>query len=99
MTQPRVAQTPSELIGYLAGIAHVSEEHLRRLCRKELGRSPMQHLTFLRLRQARHLLATTPDKIESVATAVGFKNMFGFSNTFKAWIGIRPSDFRKSPSS
>src|SRR5687767_14739065 len=28
MTQPRVAQTPSELIDYLAGIAHVDGERL-----------------------------------------------------------------------
>lgn len=80
----------------LAAIAHLSDEHLRRLCRKDLGRSPMQHLTFIRLQHARHLLATTNDKIESIANAVGFKSTFGFSNTFKAWIGLRPSDFRKS---
>ena len=79
----------------LAGIAHVSEEHLRRLCRKELGRSPMQHLTFLRLQRARHLLATTDDKVEAIANSVGFKNTFGFSNTFKSWIGVRPSEFRR----
>lgn len=80
----------------LAGIAHVSEEHLRRLCRKELGRSPMQHVTFLRLQKARHLLATTEEKIESVATEVGFKSTFTFSNTFKNWIGVRPSDYRRT---
>jgi AraC-like DNA-binding protein len=84
-------------LGDLAAIAYVSEEHLRRLCRKELGRSPVQHLTFLRLQRARHLLATTPDKIESIANDVGFKSMFGFSNTFKSWIGVRPSEFRKNP--
>lgn len=81
----------------LASIAHVSEEHLRRLCRKELGRSPMQHVTFLRLQKARHLLATTTDKVESVATEVGFKSTFSFSNTFKSWIGVRPSDYRRTP--
>ncbi len=79
----------------LAGIAFVSEEHLRRLCRKELGRSPMQHLTFLRLQRARHLLAVTEDKVESIANSVGFKNTFGFSNTFKSWIGVRPSEYRR----
>lgn len=81
----------------LASIAHVSEEHLRRLCRKELGRSPMQHVTFLRLQKARHLLATTEEKVESIANEVGFKSTFTFSNTFKSWIGVRPSDYRKTP--
>jgi len=80
----------------LASIACVSEEHLRRLCRKELGRSPMQHLTFLRLKKARELLAVTDDKVEIIAQAVGFKNTFVFSNTFKNWIGVRPSEYRQA---
>ena len=78
----------------LAGIACMSEEHLRRVCRKELGRSPMQHLTFLRLQRARHLLSVTDDKVEVVAHAVGFESAFTFSNTFKKWIGWRPSEQR-----
>jgi len=78
----------------LAGIACMSEEHLRRVCRKELGRSPMQHLTFLRLQRARHLLSVTDDKVEVIAHAVGFESAFTFSNTYKKWIGWRPSEQR-----
>lgn len=80
----------------LAAIACVSEEHLRRLCRKELGRTPVQHLTFLRLQRARHLLTVTDDKVETIARAVGFESPFSFSNTFKKWVGRRPSDYRLS---
>lgn len=79
----------------LAAIACLSGEHLRRLCRKELGRSPMQHLTYLRLQRARHLLSITDDKVEVVARAVGFESASTFSNTFYKWIGWRPSDFRR----
>ncbi len=78
----------------LAGIACLSGEHLRRLCRKELGRSPMQHLTYLRLQRARHLLAVTDDKVEVIANAVGFESAFSFSNVFLKWFGWRPSEFR-----
>jgi transcriptional regulator GlxA family with amidase domain len=56
----------------------------------------MQHLTFLRLQRARHLLATTSEKVDGIARAVGFKNTFSFSNTFKSWIGIRPSEYRQT---
>ncbi len=79
----------------LAVIACLSGEHLRRLCRKELGRSPMQHLTHLRIQRARHLLSTTDDKVETIARGVGFESAFTFSNTFRKWTGHRPSDFRK----
>ncbi len=78
----------------LAAEAHVSPEHLRRLCRKALGRSPMQHVIWLRMRKAAELLSTTDAKIETVANAVGYQNPFVFSNTFKNWIGWRPSQHR-----
>lgn len=78
----------------LAHRAHVSCEHLRRLCRKTLGRSPMQHVTWLRMRRAAELLATTDQKVETVAHEVGYQNPYVFSNTFKKWIGWRPSEHR-----
>ena len=79
----------------LANIACLSGEHLRRLCRKEIGRSPMQQLMHLRLQRARHLLSITDDKVEVIARAVGFESVFTFSNTFAKWIGWRPSEFRR----
>lgn len=74
--------------------SHFSGEHLRRLCRRQLGRSPMQHVTYLRMQRAASLLTATPDKIEAIASAVGYENPFVFSNTFKKWIGWRPSNYR-----
>lgn len=79
----------------LAQLSHFSTEHLRRLCRRELGRSPIHHLTYLRMQRAAALLESTDDKIESIAATVGYQNPFVFSNTFKKWIGWRPSDYRR----
>lgn len=84
-------------LGELADAGYLSAEHLRRLCKKQLGRSPMQHLTFLRMKQARHLLSTTDEKIEVIARAVGYESPFTFSNTFKKWVGLRPSELRGAP--
>ena len=78
----------------LAQRCHLSTEHLRRLCRKELGRSPMHQVIFLRMQLAARLLSTTTDKIETIAGAVGYENPFVFSTTFKKWVGWRPSDYR-----
>lgn len=78
----------------LAQLASLSEEHLRRLCKKQLGRSPMQHLTFLRMQRASHLLSSTTDKVEVVAKAVGYSSAFHFSNVFTKWVGCRPSEHR-----
>jgi AraC-like DNA-binding protein len=74
----------------------VSKEHLRRLSLKEMGRSPMQHVTFLRMQRAAYLLATTDEKMATVCREVGYENSFTFSNTFKKWMGVRPSEFRRA---
>lgn len=78
----------------LARAGHLSAEHLRRLCKLQLGRSPMQQVTFLRMQRAGELLATTDQKIEVIAAQVGYANPYVFSTTFKRWIGWRPSEFR-----
>lgn len=78
----------------LAAIASTSGEHLRRLCQRSLGRSPMQQLAHLRMQHAAHVLATTHLKIDAVARLVGYQNPFAFSNTFKKMTGLRPSAYR-----
>ncbi len=81
-------------VGELAKLASMSGEHLRRLCQASLGRSPMQQLTYLRIQQAAHRLATSQVTIEEVAHEVGYQNPFAFSNTFKRMTGFRPSRFQ-----
>jgi AraC-like DNA-binding protein len=79
----------------LARVVHLSVEHLRRLCHQELGRSPMQHLTYMRMQRARVLLETTEDKLDVVAGSVGYGNAFIFSRVFKRWVGCAPSVYRE----
>lgn len=78
----------------LAHAAHVSPEHFRRLCWKELGRSPMAHLTSLRIQCAQNLLLATQDKQETIAQAVGYRSAIAFARAFKRWTGCFPSDYR-----
>lgn len=78
----------------LARLAGCSTEHLRRLCHRHLGRTPMHQVTYLRMRKAANLLEMTGDKIQTISEAVGYENPFAFSNTFKKWIGWRPSEYR-----
>lgn len=79
----------------LARRAGVSREHLRRLCQAELGRSPLQHLTSLRMRRAMQLLSSSDDKMEVIAERVGYGDLYSFSKAFRRWSGFTPSSFRK----
>ena len=79
----------------LARVAGMSAEHLRRRCTELIGRTPMQQLTFLRMQRARHLLVSTDHKIGVIARDVGYQSPYNFSDTFKKWMGQRPSELRK----
>lgn len=90
--EQRIAEDWS--VASLAQEAHVSEEHFRRLCWKELGRSPIAHLTALRVQAAQGLLTTTNDKQEVIAQMVGYGSPIAFARAFKRWIGCLPSEYR-----
>ncbi len=74
---------------------HSSREHLRRLCHGELGRSPMQHLTYMRMERARKLLEDTTDKLDSIASAVGYESGLALARAFRRWVGCTPTEYRK----
>jgi AraC-like DNA-binding protein len=79
----------------LAQRVHMSAEHLRRTCRREIGRSPMEHLTYIRMQRAQELLETTDDKLETVAALVGYSSGLVFSRAFARCIGLSPSEYRQ----
>jgi AraC-like DNA-binding protein len=82
-------------LGALAGAAGLSGEHLRRLCQRELGRSPMAEVTRLRMHRAGLLLRGTPSKVEAVAAAVGYGSVYAFSAAFRREVGVPPSAWRR----
>ncbi|MEW4565525.1 helix-turn-helix transcriptional regulator [Bremerella sp. JC770] len=78
----------------LAQVSCMSQEHLRRLCLASLGRSPMQHVTFLRMQKGAMLLRSTNLTVEAIAHRLGYSSPFAFSNAFQRWFSCRPSHFR-----
>jgi AraC-like DNA-binding protein len=79
----------------LSAKAHYSAPHLHRLCIKKYGRSPMQHVIFLRMQRARSLLKGTQWPISYIANYVGYANVFAFSKRFKKSVGMSPTQFRE----
>lgn len=76
----------------------LSGEQIRRLCKAKYGRSPMQHVRWLRMQRAAELLLTTRHKIESIAYDVGYKNATSFSLAFSKQYNLTPSLYRVSES-
>lgn len=79
----------------LSALAGMSDEALRRLSLRYTGRSPMQHVTWLRMRRAESLLQSTSAKLAVIAKLVGYDNAYAFSTAFTRCIGTPPSQCRK----
>jgi AraC-like DNA-binding protein len=80
--------------GDLAERAFLSRGQLQVVCQQATGHSPMEHVTFLRMRRAAILLVSANYSIQQVAEAVGYTNPFAFSTMFKRVMGMPPSRYR-----
>lgn len=78
----------------LARQSAVSAEHLRRLCRRELGRTPMEHVAYMRIQRAQELLETTDDKLDAIAPQVGYRSAVVFARAFARYVGLTPTQYR-----
>jgi AraC-like DNA-binding protein len=78
----------------LARQCALSAEHLRRVCHRELGRTPMEHVTYMRVQRAQELLELTDDKLEVIAPRLGYRSAVVFSRAFTRMVGVTPSEYR-----
>lgn len=85
--QPLTRKELAEKVG-------VSENYLSQIFHQELGISPWDSLTRLRIQKARELLIGNEDTITQVAMQVGFNDLAYFSRVFRKQIGLSPQEYR-----
>lgn len=91
----------SENYGEQIAIAEIAEEvgcDRRRLAYqfdKQMGMSPIQFLTEVRLKHSKVILRTTLMPIKEIAELVGYQDSFYFCRVFKKQYHMTPSDYRK----
>lgn len=73
----------------------ISASSLSHRFREVTGVSVMGHLMSCRIARAKQLLAETDMDIGLIVEKCGFSDNSNFSRTFKARIGVSPTDFRK----
>jgi len=73
-----------------------SPYYLSRLFRSETGMTLKTYVNRVRVEAARQLLLETSEKIETVATLVGFHDASHLSRQFLKHSGRRPGDFRRT---
>ena len=73
-------------------------DYLRKLFKKEMGVTPLEYMTNLRMRKAEILLSAMWSKeytVSEIALMCGFEDALYFSRVFKKYYGSSPSNFAR----
>ncbi len=82
-------------ISALAEQAEISPSHYFALFKRQIGRTPIDFFTRLRMEHARALLDSTSFSIKEIATIVGYRDQFYFSRVFKSVHRMAPTKYRR----
>ena len=90
-----------ELDTYLHGFPF-SYDYMRKLFKKEIGVTPHQYLSDMRLQTAANLLISgvgNDSNISEISRCCGFKEPLYFSRVFKQKFGVAPREYREHANS
>jgi transcriptional regulator GlxA family with amidase domain len=82
----------------VSAMAHRSglpERSFKRRFSKATGMSPIDYVHTLRLEEAKQLLETTDDAVESIANDIGYEDASFFRRLFRRKVGASPSEYRR----
>lgn len=71
-----------------------SRTHVFTIFKKHTGLTPVDCLMRMRIKRARHLLATTGMKLREISRSCGFTSPATFGTTFRKQCGVSPSEWR-----
>jgi DNA-binding response OmpR family regulator len=81
--------------GDVAVYVGLSESHLTRCFRQEVGVTPISYLNRYRIRQAKALLEAGAKSITGIAMEVGFSDSHYFARVFRREVGVSPSAYQR----
>lgn len=80
----------------IAKIFSVSQSYLSHMFKKKSGYSVVNYIIRRRIGEAQTLLITTNKSITDIAIKVGYSHVTNFNIAFSKYIGISPSQYRKT---
>ncbi|HUX22380.1 MAG TPA: helix-turn-helix domain-containing protein, partial [Spirochaetia bacterium] len=78
----------------LAATFGINPSYLSHIFREQIGSSPMDYLSKIRIEHAKELLRRSSQTVYQIASEVGFDDAGYFGKVFKKYTGMRPSAYR-----
>ncbi|MBR3867022.1 MAG: helix-turn-helix domain-containing protein [Butyricicoccus sp.] len=75
---------------------HMSHYHLAHIFKTQVGQSPMRYVLQRKIGQAQNLLMNTKLPVGEIGDSLGFTDNCHFSSTFKKYVGITPTQYRRN---
>jgi AraC-like DNA-binding protein len=72
----------------------ISYSYMRRLVREATGKSILDNINQLRVREAKYLLLSTEKSVAGIARELGYRNIQSLNRYFKKYEGFTPGEFR-----
>jgi len=79
----------------IAEHVYLNSAYFSTLFKQKVGKTFIEYVTDLRIEDAKKRLASTDEKIASVADATGFSNIRHFNRVFKNETGLVPKEYRE----
>ncbi|MFE2978874.1 GlxA family transcriptional regulator [Streptomyces sp. NPDC059258] len=79
----------------LAAYAHVSDRHLTRIFKTELGMTPHAYIESVRVEKARNELESSDATLERIASVCGFGTVDTLVRAFRRKLNATPTEYRR----
>ena len=83
----------------LANLYHISQSTLLRYFKKKYKITLSEYRQSVVVNRAKALLRNTTDTTTTIATILGFNDIYNFYHFFKRYVGMTPSEYRKKHNS
>jgi transcriptional regulator GlxA family with amidase domain len=85
---------PAPVVG-MARLSGLAERSFKRRFRQATGMGPLEYVHTLRLEEAKQMLESSADPVETIANEVGYEDAGFFSRLFRRQVGLTPAQYRR----
>jgi AraC-like DNA-binding protein len=91
--------SPDISLETISADAGISQKRITEIVRREYGMTPKECITWLRMQEAKRLLAETDMNITDIAFRLGFNSNSYFGSIFRNREGLSPKEYREKHAS